>query len=111
MQHDANRLRTLRMHGSNRLACLICYLVAFGIPAVWEWAALSLLYPRKLVFTAPDAAGQLLKVFPVLERWISPVGIPGAENAFSLREMLLAREQFWLTMLALCALTAWALTV
>ena len=99
------------MRGSNHIACLFCYLVAFAIPALWEYAALALIYPRKLAFTAPDVAAQLLKTFPMLDRWLSPVDLSGVESAFSLKDLLLAREQAWLTALAASALAAWLFTL
>ena len=111
MQRDANRLRTLRMRGSNPFACLICYLTAFALPALWEYAALALIYPRKLAFSAPDVAAQLIKAFPSLETRLSPVDLLSADSPFSLKELLLVREENWLAALALSAAAAWLLTL
>ena len=105
------RKRPLRMHGSNRIACLICYLAAFAVPVVWEFIALRMLYPWKLVFTAPDVTAHLLNAFPVLGRWLTPIAATTAEGAFSLREILAAREQVWLATLALSAAFSWLMTL
>lgn len=113
MQSDASRMRkrTLRMHSGNHAVCLICYAAAFAIPLLWEYIAIRLLYPWKLASTAPDVHAHLLNAFPVLDKWLSPVAVPAAGNAFSLREMLAAREENWLNALVLCALAAWGLTL
>ncbi len=105
------RKRSLRMHRSNHFACLICYLVAFAIPAVWQYAAIRLIYPWKLASTAPDIAGHLLEAFPFLGRWLAPFAALTAENAAALRDVLAAREQVWLFALAACALAAWLTTL
>lgn len=104
------RKRTLRMRSGHHVFCLIYY-AAFVLPLLWEYAAIRFLYPWKLASTAPDVNAHLLNTIPALERWLSPVAVPAAGNAFSLREMMAAREQNWLTILTLCALAAWGLTL
>jgi len=99
------------MHGSNHIACLLCYLIAFAIPALWEYAAIRLIYPWKLASTAPDVAAHLLNAFPALGQWISPVAATAAGGAFSLREILAAREAVWLTALWTSAAAAWLVTL
>ena len=113
MQNDAQRARkrSLRIRAGNHTVCLICYAVAFAIPLLWEYAALRLIYPWKLASTAPDVNAHLLDAFPMLSRWLSPIAVPTAGTAFSLREMLAARESNWMTALALFALLAWGLTL
>lgn len=113
MQNDAQRARkrSLRIRAGNHTVCLICYAVAFAIPVLWEYAALRLIYPWKLASTAPDVNAHLLDAFPMLSRWLSPIAVPTAGTAFSLREMLAEREANWLTALALFALLAWGLTL
>ena len=113
MQTDSGRIRRrpLRMRRSSRLACLVCYALAFGLPLLWEYAALSLLYPRKLAATAPDAAAHLLGAFPFLEGALADIAARTAEIAAPLYQVIWAREQFWLPFLGLCAAAAWALTL
>lgn len=113
LHNDANRMRKrrLRMRAGNPIACLLCYLIAFAIPLAWQYAAIRLIYPWKLASTAPDVTAHLLSVFPALGRWLSPVAVMTAEGTFSLRDMLAAREQVWLSVLAVCAAAAWALTL
>lgn len=113
MQNDAQRARkrSLRIRAGNHTVCLIFYAVAFAIPVLWEYAALRLIYPWKLASTAPDVNAHLLDALPMLSRWLSPMAVPTAGTAFSLREMLAEREANWLTVLALFALLAWGLTL
>ena len=113
MHQPANRMRkrTLRMRGSNRIACAACYLIAFLIPLAWEWAAIRLMFPWKLASTAPDVTAHLLKAFPVLDRWLSPVSLPASADASSFRALLAAREETWLRFLAFSALGAWLITL
>ena len=105
------RKRPLRMHGSNHVACLLCYLIAFAVPVAWEYAALRLIYPWKLAFTAPDLAAHVANAFPALGGWLSPVAATASDGAFSLREMLIAREKVWLNALAISAGIAWGMTL
>lgn len=113
MQNQDNRMRKrpLRMHGSSHLACLVCYLIAFSLPLLWQYAAIRLIYPWKLAATAPDVTSHLLAAFPFLDRWLSPMAVLTGGQPFSLREMLAAREQAWLTALGLSAAAAWGLTL
>lgn len=105
------RKRPLAIRSGSRLARLLCYAIAFSLPLVWQYAALTLIYPRKLAFTAPDAAAQLANAFPFLNDLLSPVCARTAEGALPLAQVLANREEAWLSGLALCALTAWALTL
>ena len=113
MPNDANRMRkrTLRMHGSNHIACVLCYLIAFVIPLLWEYAAIRLIFPWKLASTAPDVTAHLLNAFPALAKRLSPIAVQAAGSAFSLRDMLAAREAVWLRTLVLSALLAWLMTL
>lgn len=105
------RKRPLRMRRNNRIACLLCYLAAFGIPVLWQYAALAWIYPRKLAATAPDFAVHLLHFFPFLTASLSPVSAATADTAAPLYQVLAAREQAWIGFLWLCAAAAWGLTL
>ena len=109
MQTDIRhaRKRRLRMHPGNLPACLACYLIAFGLPVLWQYAAIHWIYPWKLASTAPDVTAQLLRAMPLLDRWIDPVAAVSADGAFSLRYMLAAREEAWLGYLNISAAAAW----
>lgn len=113
MHSDANRMRKrpLRMRSSSHPACLLCYLLAFSLPLVWEYTALELIYPWKLAATAPDVTAHLLAAFPFLDRWISPTVTLTGGQPFSLRDLLAVREQVWLTFLGSSAVAAWSITL
>lgn len=105
------RKRRLSIHTGSALARFLCYLTAFALPLCWQYAALVFIYPRKLAFTAPDAAAELVNAFSPLQTLLSPICARTAEGAYPLAQVLEAREQFWLFGLALCALAAWLLTL
>ncbi len=105
------RKRSLRMRRGNHFACFLCYLIAFAIPALWQYAAIHFIYPWKLAATAPDLTAHLLDAFPFLGQWLSPVAALTSENAGALRNVLAVREQVWIFSLAACALAAWLLTL
>lgn len=109
MQTGSRRARALRMRPGNFAVCLMCYLIAFGVPLLWEYAALRLLYPWKLAFTAPDVYTHLIKAFPVLDGWLTLPAQP--DGAFSLRELLATREEAWLGVLRFSALLSWGITL
>ena len=113
MQTDSRRMRKrpLRMRRGNHFACFLCYLIAFAIPVLWQYAAIRFIYPWKLASTAPDIAAHLLEGVPFGGRWIEPVAALTAENAGALRDVLAAREQVWLFVLAACACAAWLITL
>lgn len=105
------RKRPLSMHTGSRMARLLCYIMAFALPLVWQYAALAFIYPRKLAFTAPDAAAQLANTFPFLKNLLSPVCERTAEGMLPLFQVLQNREQVWLVSLTICALAAWGSTL
>lgn len=113
MQAHENRVRKrrLRMRSGNHLQCLLCYLIVFSVPLVWQYIMLRMVYPWKLAATAPDVAAHLLAAFPFLDGWLSPIAASTADNASALRDVLAAREQVWLWALGVCAACAWLLTL
>ena len=50
--------RRIRIRRTNRLKCLVCYLVCFALPVLWQFIGLWLIYPYKLAATAPNAAAE-----------------------------------------------------
>lgn len=104
------RSRSLRMRSGSRIACLLCYVIAFAIPLLWQYAAIRVVYPWKLASTAPDLAAYLLDAFPFWD-FIASIAAQTAENAAPLRDVLAAREQVWLNALAVCAAFAWLITM
>lgn len=115
MRQGSVRKRRMRIRYTNRFKCLLCYLVSFSLPLLWQLAANFLVYPYKLAGTAPDVAGQLASAFPFLRAPLgaaaSSAAIPAVATAASLSTALAAREESWLRFLAGCALLAWLLTL
>ncbi len=54
--------RRIRIRRTNRLKCLVCYLVCFALPVLWQFIGLWLIYPYKLAATAPNAAAALARL-------------------------------------------------
>ncbi len=104
-----------RVRYSNRFKCLLCYVVAFALPLVWQWAALAFIYPYKLAGTAPNAAQTLMELLPFLQGALQPLAqaATAAANATPdmLRAALAAREQAWFALVCGCLLCAWLLTL
>ena len=97
MRTDIPRMRRpMRIRFTNRFKCLVCYLIAFPLPLLWQVLALRRIYPYKLAGTAPELMDAL--------RFITP------EDA-SLQSLLAARESNWLMLVFLCAIAAWVLVL
>lgn len=106
--------RKPRIRYSNRLKCLLCYVAAFALPLLWQWAALRFLYPYRLAGTAPDAAGELCRTLPFLQPMLqgyAQAAIAADGSAQALRAAMAAREQSWMLFVAACALCAWLVTL
>ena len=97
MQPQQQRKRPMRIRYTNRLKCLLCYIIVFSIPLLWQWAALAWIYPYKLAATAPELAEALQ--------------FAKTASDGSLRSMLDAREANWLMLVTLMAFAAWAVTL
>ena len=54
----------VRLRWSNRGKCLMCYLVCFALPLLWQAAASLWIYPLKLTGTAPNVALHLQAALP-----------------------------------------------
>ena len=105
------RKSALRMRSGNPVFCLCCYLIAFAVPVLWQYAALAHVYPWKLAATAPDFAAHLCAAFPFLSQQLAPVAALTAEGSAALREVMAMREEVWLFSLAFLAFIAWAATL
>ena len=97
MRTDIPRMRRpMRIRFTNRFKCLVCYLIVFPLPLLWQMLALRWIYPYKLAGTAPELMEAL--------RFITP------EDA-SVHSLLAARDSNWLMLVFLCAIAAWALVL
>jgi len=97
MRTDKPRMRRpMRIRFTNRIKCLLCYLIVFPLPLLWQALALRWIYPYKLAGTAPELMEAL--------RFIT------SEEA-SLQSLLAARESNWLMLIFLCAVAAWVLVL
>ncbi|MBQ8150784.1 MAG: hypothetical protein IJ041_09740, partial [Clostridia bacterium] len=57
--------KRLRLRTSGGIKPLLCYLICFAVPVLWQYAGLWLVYPYKLANTAPAIADTLLKLLPL----------------------------------------------
>ena len=99
MRTDERRMRKrpMRIRYTNRGKCLLCYLIAFAIPLLWQMAALRWIFPYKLAATAPEVPQALRLFFPT--------------KGASLKNLLVIREANWIMLVCLCALAAWVLVL
>ena len=104
----------VRLRWSNRVKCLVCYLVCFALPLLWQAAASLWIYPLKLTGTAPNVALHLQAALPFSPAPLDALARSGeavAATPEALRAALFSREQSWLWFLAACALAAWLITL
>lgn len=104
------RKRPLRMPTSNHVRCLLCYVLCFAVPILWQLIALEWIYPWKLAATAPDAAYHLSCAVPALSRLLAPA-VQAASAGDTLQQVLLSREIMWHNALWLCVLAAWTISL
>ena len=97
MRTDIPRMRRpMRIRFTNRFKCLVCYLIVFPLPLLWQALVLRWIYPYKLAGTAPE----LMEAF----RFLTP-------GDASVQILLAARESNWLMLVFLCAAAAWVLVL
>ena len=104
----------VRLRWSNRVKCLMCYLVCFALPLLWQAAASLWIYPLELTGTAPNVALHLQAALPFSPAPLDALARSGeaaAATPDALRAALFSREQSWLWFLAACALAAWLITL
>lgn len=80
----------VRLRWSNRVKCLMCYLVCFALPLLWQAAASLWIYPLKLTGTAPNVALHLQAALPFSPAAAGRAG-PVGEAAAATPEALLRR--------------------
>ncbi len=104
-----------RLRYSNRTKCLLCYLICFSLPVLWQAAGLWLVYPYKLAGTAPNVAQNLANAFPflagALDGALSGAAIPVDATPGLLRAALSFRDDVWRLCVCLCFGFAWGLTL
>lgn len=114
-QKKTRRNARLRLRASNRFKVLLCYLISFAVPLLWQWAGLWLLYPYKLANTAPPIADTVSALWPGLSGSLAAMaqdaalplqGDPGRWIA-----VLQLRDRHWILFLAVCFAALWLLTI
>lgn len=106
----SNRQRPLRLRRRRPLACLLCYLIAFSLPLLWQYAALRWVYPVYLAATAPPVAESLSRLFPAAQELVA-FTLPANASAQAHRAAQTALEEQWFLFVMLCAGAAWGLTL
>lgn len=107
-----------RIRFSNRLKCLLCYLLAFSLPLLALWAGLGLIYPYRLAGTAPNVAQNALQwlpglktLFPAIDEMASLAAESSSPVPEALRQALARRETIWQLFIAVCGLAGWGMTL
>lgn len=106
-----------RMRYSNRFKVLLCYLVSFALPPLWQLACLALIYPYQLKNSAPLIAENLMGVLPFLKTLLSPYAERAKDPAgtqFSAEiwnSVQQSREQQWMFFLLVLFAAGFLLTL
>ena len=106
-----------RMRYSNRFKVLLCYLVSFALPPLWQLGSLLLIYPYQLKNSAPLIAENLSGVFPFLKNMLEPYVQRAAEPAggqFSAEmwnQVQQSREKQWMLFLLVLFAAGFVLTL
>lgn len=109
----APAVRRVRVRYTNRMKCLLCYLICFLIPPAWQAGMFALVYPYKLAGTAPDLMHNLSLAFPF---FTFPTGggaqaSAAASGTEALQAALSFQDGVWRAFTGLCFLCAWGLTL
>ena len=108
------RMPRLRLRASNRFKVLLCYLVSFAVPPLWQWAGLWLLYPYKLANTAPPIADTVSTLWPGLaglDAMAQDAALPLAGDPGRWTAVLQLRDRHWILFLAVCFAALWLITL
>ncbi|NLO86414.1 MAG: hypothetical protein GX096_13480 [Clostridiales bacterium] len=107
--------RKVRVRYSNRMKCLLCYLISFSVPVLWQLIALRFLYPYKLTATAPDVTQNLLAAFPFLEGLLSGTlessAVLAGASPETIRLALEYRDAVWQRWVLVFFALAWLITL
>ena len=110
-----NRPKRLRLRTSGGIKPLLCYLICFALPVLWQYAGLWFVYPYKLTNTAPAIADTLLRLLPLhpaaLETAAAKAALPAGNNPDLWSAALTLRDEHWRLFVAVCFVFAWAVTL
>ena len=111
----SNRTKRLRLRTSGGIKPLLCYLLCFALPVLWQYAGLWLVYPYKLANTAPAIVDTLLRLLPLrpaaLEAAAMEAALPTVSDPSLWTAALAARDEHWRLFVAVCFLIAWVATL
>ena len=109
------RTKRLRLRTSGGIKPLLCYLICFALPVLWQYAGLWLVYPFKLANTAPAIADTLQKLLPLrsaaLEAAAMEASLPTVSDPGLWSAALNLRDEHWRLFVAVCFVAAWAMTL
>ena len=109
------RTKRLRLRTSGGIKPLLCYLICFALPVLWQYAGLWLVYPFKLANTAPAIADTLEKLLPLrsaaLEAAAMEASLPTVSDPGLWSAALSLRDEHWRLFVAVCFVAAWAVTL
>lgn len=111
----SKRIKRLRLRTSGGIKPLLCYLISFALPVLWQYAGLWLVYPYKLANTAPAIADTLLRLLPLrpaaLEAAAMEATLPTGSNPELWSAALSLRDEHWRLFVAVCFVIAWVVTL
>lgn len=103
--------RRVRVRYSNRTKVFLCYLICFAVPPLWLGCGLWLVYPYRLVGSAPLIGQNLRMAFPFLDQALAPFIALSADpldvTAQAWAEALQHRDQQWMVFLVCVFALAW----
>ena len=108
--------RRVRTRFTNRFKCLLCYLICFSIPLLWQAAGLFFVYPYRLAGTAPSVAANVAHAVPALasalESYAQAADLSrAAGNPNALAAAIAARDAQWRAAVGGWFALAWLMTL
>lgn len=106
--------KRIQVRYSNSIKCLICYLICFSLPIIWQGVALWQLYPYKLAATAPNIVGNLYSAFPFLKTMLLAAldssQITASMSPSAIAAAISYRDSLWQIFVLVLFLVAWLAT-
>ncbi len=107
--------RRVRVKYSNKTKVLLCYFLCWALALLIPFSGLLLIYPYKLVGTAPAVADNLFTALPALQVWLGDVlpstAVTPGMSSTALAAMLATRDLQWQVIVAATVAVCWVLSL